>query len=151
MMIVGETNEYIEWVGEEPFLDSGWRLSMMANLPFDIVASTGKYEASDVRNFWVDAYKRLRPDYLVVYPIDQSGKYKADQARGAGINTLTRERSKFLTFSGSIDISHTAYNLSGVDGLSLILFADEISRLKSKNAFERKANWRDFLMSKGLL
>ena len=150
-IIGGETNDYIRWVGEEPFLNTAWRLSMMANFPFDIVSSTGQYESSNVESFWVDAYKRIRPDYLVFDPSDKSKLYKVRQAREVGIKTLPRERSHFLTYNGFVDVSHTAYGLPEVSGLSEMLFGDEISRVKSKGAFERKANWRDFLMEKGLL
>jgi hypothetical protein len=144
-LIAGETNDYMQWVGEAPFLNTAWRLSMMSYLPFDVICSTGQYEPADVKVFWIEAYRRLRPDFLVVDPSDKSGEYKLGQAQEASIETVSRNRSHYLTHTGYVDISHTALGLPIVDGLSLMLFDDEISRLKSEGAFERKANWRNFL------
>ena len=159
-VIANDTNKDIKLSGSVPLLNTAWRASFNAYMPYDFICSSGDFDSwEEAPGYWTTKYGILKPDYVVVNPKDRLAKQRIKQVQQAGTQVLkcnsvqvvdTDERGRPFKRTGI----HTS-DLKSVLDLDLMTYVGVRNWLLQEKwaigAFDRKANWRDFLMERGLL
>lgn len=151
-VVACDTNSDIRQRGSSPFLNTLWRISLNSYLPYDFVCSSGDFTSlEDADPFWKENYKILNPDYLVAVRTDRITKLKIKTLKELGLKTEVIQVPRYGSARENLSVSQTGLKTFNYDLLAALGFRMFIADAYNSGEFDRKANWKNFLATRGLL
>lgn len=145
-----DTNTDIRDAGSAPFLNTHWRKSLNSYLPLDVVCSSGDFDMKHADDYWAEAYRKIKPDYLVAVRGDSNTQKKFKRLKKMGMDTQILLRPR-LGDEAVWDVSVSQRGLRKFDwDLPLGMGSRQfVAAQYQGGAFDRKANWRKYLEDRG--
>lgn len=158
-VVANDTNKDIQASGAHPFLNTAWRISANSYLPYDFICSSGDFSDWEAASeHWIEQYKALQPDFVVVEHNQMLTGVHLKNALDAGVEPLIIERMSMeetdeegfvlRTIKPSTSSLYSTFELDPIVFMQFRLFVVELDQ---GGAFLRKANWKKFLQERSLL
>lgn len=156
-IVANETNNYIQSVGDTPFLNTAWRVSANSYMPYDFICPADKYKLENAQDYWTDAYSSLRPDFVIINSEDKLAEKLREQVKRAGSGISTIEFRELAALDVDVDedeniIRERKIHTSSIgdfdhgDVLTLIGLANYLYEEEIRwGTFDRSVDWSYYL------